>query len=178
MWDIKSDFTGYQMKGISDGSISAIYRVDDSTDLDRPLFECRLSAGFPSPTDGEIEDRINLNRDMILHPDATYYARISGDSMINEGLWDGCLVAFDRALTALDGDIVVACIDNSDFCCKIYRDGHDSDDGRIRLEAANPSYAPIYISPEMELRITGLVTFSVHWHAKRYGRRFQLNRLQ
>ena len=166
------------MKSISDGSISAIYRVDDSTDLDRPLFECRLSAGFPSPTDGEIEDRIDLNRDMILHPDATYYARISDDSMIGEGLWDGSLVAFDRALTALDGDIVVACIDNSDFCCKIYRDGHDSDDGRIRLEAANPAYAAIHIYPEMELRITGLVTFSVHWHAKRYGRRFQLNRLQ
>jgi DNA polymerase V len=158
-------------------SVSAIYRVDDSTGLARPLFECTLSAGFPSPADGYTEDRIDLNRDMILHPDATYYARISGDSMIGEGLWDGSLVAFDRALTALDGDIVVACIDNSDFCCKIYRDGHD-DHGRIRLEAANPLYAPIRPSVGTELHIVGLVTFSVHWHAKRYGRRFRVNRLQ
>lgn len=158
-------------------SVSAIYRVDDSTGLARPLFECRLSAGFPSPADAYSEERIDLNRDMILHPAATYYARISGDSMINEGLWDRSIVAFDRALEAYDGDIVVACVDNSDFCCKIYRDGHD-DHGRIRLEAANPLYAPIHITPEMELRIIGLVTFSVHWHAKRYGRRLRAYRLQ
>ena len=165
------------MERAGDGSISAIYRVEDSTGLSRPLFECRLSAGFPSPVDEFMEERIDLNRDMILHPDATYYARISGDSMIGEGLWDGSLVAFDRALTALDGDIVVACVDNSDFCCKIYRDGHD-DHGRIRLEAANPSYAPIRLTSDMDFRIIGLVTFSVHWHAKRYGRRFRAYRLQ
>jgi DNA polymerase V len=165
------------MERVTDGSVSAIYRMDDSTGLACPLFKCRLSAGFPSPADEYSEERIDLNRDMILHPDATYYARISGDSMIGEGLWDGTLVAFDRALTALDGDIVVACVDNSDFCCKIYRDGHD-DHGRIRLEAANPLYAPIRPSAGTELHIVGLVTFSVRWHAKRYGRRFRLNRLQ
>jgi SOS-response transcriptional repressor LexA len=97
--------------------------------------------------------------------------------MIGEGLNDGCIVAFDRKLEAYDGDIIVARVNTSDLCCKIYRDGHD-DGGRIRLEPANPSYTPILISEEMELQIIGLVTFSVAWHAKRYGRRFRLNRLQ
>ena len=165
------------MKRKGDGSISAIYRVDNSTGLSRPLFQCRVSAGFPSPVDGEVEECIDLNREMILHPEATYYGVIGGDSMVGEGLWDGSIVAFDRALTAYDGDIVVASVDGSDFCCKIFRDGHD-DGGCIRLEAANPRYAPIVPTPDMELRIIGLVTFSVHWHAKRYGRRFRLNRLQ
>lgn len=159
-----------------DGSISGVFKVDGRTRLSRPLFESRLPAGFPSPAEDYIEERIDLNRDLIFHPQYTYYARIAGDSMIEEGLWDGSIVAFDRKLEAYDGDIVVARVNNSDLCCKIYRDGHD--DGRIRLEPANSSYSPILITPEMELQIIGLVTFSVTWHAKRYGRRLRLGRLQ
>lgn len=160
-----------------DGSVSAIYRARRTTKLTRPLFGSELPAGFPSPAEDYVEERIDLNRDLIFHPSYTYYARIAGDSMMGEGLNDGCIVAFDRKLEAYDGDIIVARINTSDLCCKIYRDGHD-DGGRIRLEPANPDYSPILISEEMELQIVGLVTFSVTWHARRYGRRLRLNRLQ
>jgi DNA polymerase V len=160
-----------------DKSVSAIYRVDDSTGLALPLFEYALPAGFPSPADDHVENRIDLNQDMILHADATYYARISGESMIGEGIFDNDIVAFDRVLPAHDRDVVVACINSEEFCCKIFRDGHD-DSGRIRLEPANPEYTVIRFTLGMELQIIGLVTFSVHWHAKRYGRHLRLNRLQ
>jgi DNA polymerase V len=141
------------------------------------MFEFRLPAGFPSPAEDYIEEQIDLNRDLIFHPQYTYYAKIAGDSMIDQGLYEGSIVAFDRKLEAHDGDIVVARINASDLCCKIYRDGHD-DGGPLRLEPANSSYAPILITEDMDLQIIGLVTFSVHWHAKRYGRRFRINRLQ
>lgn len=157
-----------------DNSVSAIYHVDERTRLSRPIYLSQVPAGFPSPADNYVEDRIDLNRDLILHPHYTYYARISGDSMINEHLYDGSIVAFDRALEAHDGDIVIASVSNSDLCCKIYRENEDS----ISLEPANPEHPPIIITEEMELRVIGLVTFSVHWHAKRYGRRFHLGRLQ
>jgi len=158
-----------------DGSIEAIFRLRRSTKLARPLFGSQLPAGFPSPAEDYIEDRIDLNRDLIFHPNYTYYARISGDSMTGESIFDGSIVAFDRKLEAADGDIVVARVD-SELCCKVYRDGHD--DGPIRLESANPAFAPILITEGMSLEIIGLVTFSVTWHAKRYGRRLRLNRLQ
>lgn len=157
-----------------DSSISAIYRVNHRTRLARPLYLSPVEAGFPSPADDYIEARIDLNRDLILHPDSTYYARISGDSMIGAHLYDGQIVAFDMKLEAHDGDIVIASVDNSDFCCKTYR---ESDDG-ICLESANPERPPIIITEEMDLRIVGLVTFSVHWHAKRYGRRFLAHRCE
>jgi DNA polymerase V len=160
-----------------DGSVSAIHGVRRSTKLARPMFGSQLPAGFPVLTEDWVEERIDLNRDLIFHPLYTYYAKIAGDSMIGEGLYDGSLVAFDSTLEAYDGDIVVARVGCSDLCCKIYRDGHDSD-GRMRLEPANPDYSPILISEGMELHIIGLVTFSVNWHAKRYGRRLRLNRLQ
>ena len=157
-----------------DNSVSAIYHVDERTRLSRPLYLSQVPAGFPSPADDYVEDRIDLNRDLILHPHYTYYARISGDSMINEHLYDGSIVAFDRSLEVHDSDIVIASINNSDLCCKIYRENEDG----IRLEPANPEYTPIQITEEMELQVIGLVTFSVHWHTKRYGRRFHLGRLQ
>jgi DNA polymerase V len=158
-----------------DGSIAGVYRTKRSTRLSRPLFQSQLPAGWPSPADDYIEERIDLNRDLILHPLYTYYARIAGDSMIGEGLYDGSLVAFDRSLEAHDGDIVVASVSNSDLCCKIYREGTG---GEVWLEPANPAHPLIPITEEMELRIIGLVTFSVQWHAKRYGRRLRLGRLQ
>lgn len=159
-----------------DGSVAALFRARRVTKLSLPLFGSQLPAGFPSPCEDYVEERIDLNRDLIFHPSYTYYARISGDSMTGEQLYDGSLVAFDRKLEALDGDIVVARVEQ-ELCCKVYRDGHD-DGGRIRLEPANPDYSPILLTEEMGLEIVGLVTFSVNWHAKRYGRRFRLNRLQ
>ena len=159
-----------------DNSVSRVYRVRRATKLERPLFESRLPAGFPSPSEDYVEDRIDLNRDLIFHPLYTFYARIAGDSMTGAGLEDGSIVAFDRKLEAGDGDVVVARV-GGELCCKIYRDGHD-DGGRIRLEPANPDYAPILLTEEMGLEIVGLVTFSVTWHARRYGRRLRLNRLQ
>jgi DNA polymerase V len=129
------------MKLMTDGSVSAIYHVDERTRLSRPLYLSQVPAGFPSPADDYVEDRIDLNRDLILHPHYTYYARISGDSMINAHLYDGSIVAFDRALEAHDGDIVIASINHSDLCCKIYREGEDS----ISLEPANPKHPPIWL---------------------------------
>jgi DNA polymerase V len=69
-----------------DNSISAIYRINNRTRLARPLYLSQVEAGFLSPADDYIESRIDLNRDLILHPDSAYYARISGDSMIGAPL--------------------------------------------------------------------------------------------
>jgi len=159
---------------VMDRSVSAIYDVDTKTRLLRPLFLSEVPAGFPSPASDYVEARIDLNRDLILHPEYTYYARICGNSMIGENIFDGQIVAFDMKLEAHDGDIVIASVNNSDLCCKIYREGQDG----ICLEPANPECPLIPITEGMELRIVGLVTFSIHWHAKRYGRRFRTYRCE
>jgi DNA polymerase V len=157
-----------------DNSVSAIFRVDERTRLARPLYLSEVPAGFPSPAENDVEARIDLNRDLILHPDYTYYARISGHSMIDAQLYDGNIVAFDMKLEAHDGDIVIASVNNSDLCCKTYREAEVG----IFLEPANPECPPIHITEGMDLRIVGLVTFSIHWHARRYGRRFHTYRCE
>jgi Peptidase S24-like len=61
--------------------VVGIYLPGRATKLSRPLVAYRVPAGFPSPAQDEIAGRIDLNRDLIKHPLATFYVRVEGDSM-------------------------------------------------------------------------------------------------
>ena len=61
------------------------------------LAEEGISAGFPSPADDFKEIRISLDREFVKNKEATFYARVSGDSMIGAGLDDGDLLVIDRS---------------------------------------------------------------------------------
>lgn len=88
-------------------------------------FDARLSlpmalgvrAGFPSPAEQYETEPIDFNKDLVTHPDATFYARVIGDSMIDAGINEGDIVVVDRSLEPCKGDIVVGFI-NGDFTIK------------------------------------------------------------
>ena len=61
------------------------------------LAEEGISAGFPSPADDFKETRISLDRELVKNKEATFYARVSGDSMVGAGLDDGDLLVIDRS---------------------------------------------------------------------------------
>lgn len=154
-----------------DSSISGIYKLERGTKLLRPLFSVSAPAGFPSPASDYTEGRIDLNRDLILHPFHTYYARVEGDSMIDAGIPDGSYVAFDSHIECSDKDIVIACI-NDDLCIKTLRE----EEGRVWLEPANEAHPPIEITEDMDFRVLGCVTFIFHWVAKNHVPHFRLSR--
>ena len=54
-------------------------------------FAPSIKAGFPSPADDYLQDRLDFNRDLIRHPETTFYGRVSGDSMMDAGINDGYL---------------------------------------------------------------------------------------
>lgn len=60
--------------------------------LSLPLFASRVPAGFPSPADDYIDQRLDLNDHLINHPAATFFVRVSGDSMFGASLHDGDLL--------------------------------------------------------------------------------------
>ena len=62
------------------------------------LVEQGISAGFPSPADDFKEIRISLDKELVKNQESTFYARVSGDSMIDAGLDDGDLIIIDRFL--------------------------------------------------------------------------------
>ena len=75
------------------------------------LIEQGISAGFPSPADDFKEIRISLDRELVKNKESTFYARVSGDSMIEAGLDDGDLIVIDRSLDHENGKIAVCFID-------------------------------------------------------------------
>ncbi len=118
-----------------------------------PLMSGSVIAGFPSPAEQYVERPLDLNELLVARPAATYFVRAAGDSMSGAGICDGDLLVVDRSLSPENGSIVIAAVDG-EFTVKTFR----SDADGVRLEAANPAYAPIRFSGEMELRVFGVVT--------------------
>src|SRR3982750_3090439 len=115
--------------------VVGIYAPGRATKLSRPIIEWRIPAGFPSPAEDYVEGRIDLNRDFIKHPLATFYIRVEGDSM-EPKIQAGALIIVDRMAETKDNDIVVARI-GSEFMVKKL---HIEKDGCIWLVSENRAY--------------------------------------
>lgn len=122
-----------------------------------PLYASKVQAGFPSPADDYIEDKLDLNDHLIQHPAATFMVKATGDSMIGDGINEGDLLIVDRKLEAVDGKVVVAAIDGYLTVKRLFKRN-----GLIQLCAANENYEPILIKEETELHIWGVVTHVIH----------------
>lgn len=118
-----------------------------------------IKAGFPSPADDYLHDTLDFNHDLIKNPEATFYGRVSGDSMIEAGICDADIAVIDRSLQPIDGDIIVAFV-NGEFTIK-YLDLTHKDEGYIELRPANPNYAPIHIDTADDFRVWGVVVWTI-----------------
>ncbi len=118
-----------------------------------------LRAGFPSPAEEYLQDSLDFNRDLIRHPEATFYGRVIGDSMIGAGINDGDIAVIDKSREAHDGSIVVAFV-NNEFTIKYIDLSHKSD-GYIELRPANPKYKPIRIADGDEFEVWGVVVYTI-----------------
>ena len=122
-----------------------------------PMYSNRVAAGFPSPADDYLEDKIDLNQYLVKHPAATFLVRASGESMINAGIFPDDILVVDRSLKAEDGKVVIAVVDN-ELTVKRYRKRGKN----IVLEPENEAYDPIIISEESEAFVWGVVTNVIH----------------
>lgn len=118
--------------------------------------DASVQAGFPSPADDHIVKRIDLMEQLIQHPQATFLLRIRGDSMKDAGIFDGDVVLVDRAITPAHGHVVVAVVDGEFVCKTLYQRA-----GRIRLKAANITYADIIPKEGQTLEIWGVVIAAI-----------------
>ena len=121
-----------------------------------PLAYTGVSAGFPSPADDFKELRISIDQEVVKNEEATFYARVAGQSMQGAGLDDGDLLVIDRSKEPEDNAIAVCFIDG-EFTVK-----------RLKVEAEcvylmpeNPNYSPIRVTEDNQLIIWGVVTYVV-----------------
>lgn len=118
-----------------------------------------IKAGFPSPADDYLRDSLDFNRDLIKNPEATFYGRVSGDSMRDAGINEGDIAVIDRSLQPTDGDVIVAYV-NEEFTIK-YLDLTHKEEGYIELQPANPDYSPIRIDSTDNFRVWGVVVWTI-----------------
>ena len=110
-----------------------------------------IQAGFPSPEEEALCDIMSMDEYLITKPDASFLLKVSGDSMIGEGIMERDLVIVERGRAPKIGDVVIAEVDG-EWTMKYFK----KQGGKVYLEAANPKY-PI-IRPKTELRLGGVVT--------------------
>lgn len=122
----------------------------------QPLMLTPISAGFPSPAEDKVDVSLNLHNLMVKHPEATFFMRVSGDSMEGAGIGTGDIAVVDRSLEPRNNQIVVAFIEN-EFTLKRYK----KDAQGVWLLPENKKYQPIKIDGETVLEVWGVVTYIV-----------------
>ena len=137
--------------------VTAAYRARPGSRRPQPVFLSRVPAGFPSPADDYIEQRLDLNEHLIQREAATFFVRVSGDSMEGAGIHDGDLLVVDRAVEPTDGAVVVAALDG-ELTVKRYRDRADGPS----LVPEHEDHAPIPVAPGQDLVVWGVVQHVIH----------------
>ncbi len=110
-----------------------------------------VQAGFPSPAEEELVDTLSLDEYLINKPEATFMLTVSGDSMIEAGIYPGDIVLVEKGGTPRAGQIVVAQVDGEWTLKRFGRDRQG-----VYLDPANHKYPRL--RPSRSLVIGGIVT--------------------
>ncbi len=116
------------------------------------------SAGFPSPAENYVEEKLNLNSYLIKNKESSFFVRVSGDSMINVGIFDNDILIVDRSLDPKRQSIVVVSIDGELVIKKLMKDQSKN----YYLKSENSNYPNIKLNSNRDTIIWGVVTYVIH----------------
>lgn len=116
----------------------------------------RVHAGFPSPAADLTAKRIDVMDRLVVHPQAAYAMRVSGESMRELGIFDDDVLLVDKAVKPRHGMVIIAIVDG-EFT---YKQLHLRNE-RMKLKAANPTYPDINPKEGQEVEIWGVVIASI-----------------
>ncbi|CDZ80672.1 LexA repressor [Candidatus Rubidus massiliensis] len=125
--------------------------------LPLPLFLEKVVAGFPSPANDFIEQKLDLNELIIKHPASTFFVKVEGNSMVNANIQTGDILVVDRSISASNGKIIVAII-NGEFTVKRLFINEKT----MQLLPENDNYPVIEITDQDEFQVWGVVTYVIH----------------
>lgn len=140
-------FNVLKKKNIIEEKNSRYYISQDF--LGARLFSSKVRAGFASAMEDEVENLISFDRELELSKTNVFIFRVSGDSMVDLGIFEGDYVSIKKSSYAQDKDIVLANIDGG-FTLKTYRNKNN----KVWLEPANKNYPNLY--PRSSLVIFGV----------------------
>lgn len=117
----------------------------------------RAAVGFASPASDLVERHLDLNVLLIKHPAATFFVRVSGDSMKDAGINAGDILIVDRAKHPIDGQIVIAALNGELIVRRLKKNTRGT-----WLVAEIPGLRPIEITEDSHFEVWGTVTSIVH----------------
>lgn len=103
----------------------------------------RIAAGTPTEAIENTEDFLEIGPGLVGRNEDLFALQVDGDSMIEDGIFDGDYIFVRKQQTASNGEIVAAMVDGEATVKRFYRE-----EGRVRLQPANESMDPIYIRAE------------------------------
>ena len=115
------------------------------------------SAGFPSPAENYVEEKLNLNSYLIKNKESSFFVRVSGDSMINVGIFDNDILIVDRSLDPKRQSIVIVSIDGELVIKKLVKDQSKN----YYLKSENSNYPNIKLNSNRDTVIWGVVTYVI-----------------
>jgi len=133
-----------------------LHHIKQGAELKLPYANEGIRAGFPSPAQDYIEQAIDLNKELIKHPASTFFGKVVGDSMKDEGIEEGDILVIDKSLELINGDLAVCFIDG-DFTVKRVKLENDA----AYLIPSNPNYPTIKVTQENDFIVWGIVTYTI-----------------
>jgi DNA polymerase V len=137
------------------GEISELIPLASFTEIKLPLFASPIVGGFASPAEDYIAGHLDLNKELIKHPEQTFLGRAASDSM-EPDIYEGELLVIDAKVDIHPGNIILAEL-NGEFCMKEFRQSR----GEIILLPRNPNYDPIIVTEQMRFRARGRIMYSI-----------------
>jgi len=116
-----------------------------------------VPAGFPSPAADFVEDRLSLDEHLIEHKEATFFVRVTGNSMTGFGINDGDLLVVDRSLHPADRSVVIAVVDGEFTIKQLCRIP-----AGVLLRSNGGGHSDIFVGPDQDLTVWGVVRWSIH----------------
>ena len=114
------------------------------------------ASGFGAAADDYMERGIDLNEQLVRNKPATFFMRVSGNSMINAGIFDGDIVIVDRSVKPVNGKIVIAVIDGEMLIRR-----YEKTLNHLRLVPETNKLSPIEVSEFMDFKIWGVVMYII-----------------
>ena len=145
-----------RLKQLTSSNQLTFYTPNHTPGAEQPFVAGGIAAGFPSPADDFSELKISLDQTLVKHKEATFYARVNGNSMIDAGISDGDLLVIDRSLEPANNKIAVCYLDGA-FTVKRIVKKKDA----LYLMPENNHFEPIKITEDNELIIWGIVTYVI-----------------
>ena len=126
--------------------------------MDHKIELISAAAGFPSPAENYIDEKLDLNKYLIRNKASSFFVRVSGDSMINVGIFHNDILIVDRSLIPIKHSIILASIDGELVIKKLIKDKLKN----YYLKSENKNYPNIKLDSNTDTMIWGVVTYSIH----------------